>query len=92
MNKKLIELAERRGRLIVQAAEQRTALTQNVEPWRIPLALADYGLAALRFIKNHSTWIAGGGILFAVLRPGQAGKWLKRGWAAWQIMKQLGGK
>jgi len=59
MNKKLILLAERRERLIAQAAAQRMVLAQNIEPWRVPLARADQGLAALRYIKNHPAWVVG---------------------------------
>jgi len=92
MNDKLIQLAERRERLVAQAAAQRMALAQNIEPWRIPLALADQGLTAVRFIKSHPTWIAGGGFLLAALRPGRIGKWLRRGWVMWQIMHKLRGR
>ena len=92
MNDKLIRLAERRERLVAQAAAQRMALAQNIEPWRIPLALADQGLAALRFIKSHPAWIVSGGVLLAALRPGRVGKWLRRGWVTWQIMHKLRGR
>ena len=92
MNENLIQLAERRERLVAQAAAQRMALAQNIEPWRIPLALADRGLAALRFIKSHPAWIVGGGVLLAALRPGRAGKWLRRGWVTWKIMNNLRGR
>lgn len=89
MNDKLIRLAERRERLVAQAAAQRVALAQNIEPWRVPLALADQGLAALRFIKRHPAWMVGGVVMFAALRPGNVGKWLRRGWVTWQIMHKL---
>ena len=89
MNGKLIRLAERRERLIAQAAAQRVALAQSIEPWRVPLALADQGLAALRYIKRNPAWIVGGVVLLAALRPGRAGKWLRRGWVTWQIMQKL---
>ena len=89
MHKKLIRLAERRQRLVAQAAAQRMVLAQNIVPWRIPLALADQGLAALRFIKGHPAWIVGGVVVVAVLRPGSVGKWLRRGWVAWQILHKL---
>jgi len=91
MNDKLMQLAERREDLVAQAAAQRMVLAQNIEPWRTPLALADQGLAVLRFIKSHPAWIAGGGALFAALRPGRVGKWLRRGWLTWQIMRKLRG-
>ena len=92
MNDKLIRLAERRERLVAQAAAQRMALAQNIEPWRKPLARADQGLAALRYIKSHPAWIVGGGALLAALRLGRAGKWLRRGWVTWQIMHKLRGR
>jgi hypothetical protein len=91
MNDKLTRLAERRERLVAQAAAQRVALVQDIEPWRIPLALADQGLAALRFFKRHPAWIVGGVVLLATQRPGGVGKWLRRGWMTWQIMNKLRG-
>jgi hypothetical protein len=97
MNQKLIQLAERRERLVAQAAAQRMALAQNIEPWRAPLARVDQGLAVLRFIKRNPAWLVGGAALLAALRPGRAraagvGKWLTRGWAAWQMVRQLRGR
>ena len=91
MNKILIRLAERRERLVTQAAAQRVVLAQNIEPWRIPLALADQGLTALRYIKRNPEWIVGVVVLLAALRPGHVGKWLGRGWVTWQVVQKLRG-
>lgn len=92
MNGKLIRLAEQRECLVAQTAIPRKALAQNLEPWCLPLALADQGLAALRFIKNYpAAWIVGI-VLLAALRPGRVGKWLRRGWIMWQIMHKLRGR
>ena len=92
MNKKLIRLAERRERLVTRAAEQRVALAQNIEPYRAPLALADRGITALRYIRSHPEWLVGVVVLFAALRPGRVGKWLKRGLVPLQIMYTLRGR
>ena len=92
MNKKLLRLAERRERLVAQTAAQRVAVAENIEPWRMPLALADQGLSALRYIRRHPEWIAGVVVLIAALRPGRAGKWLGRGWVTWQVLHKLGGR
>ena len=89
MNEKLARLAERRERLIAQAAAQRMALAQNIEPWRKPLARVDQGLAALRYIKRHPAWIVGAAALLAALRPGRVGKWLQLGWVTWQMRHRL---
>jgi hypothetical protein len=91
MNNILIRLAERRERLVTQAASQRVALAQNIEPWRIPLALADQGLTALRYIKRNPEWIVGVVVLLAALRPVHVRKWLGRGWVTWQVMHKLRG-
>lgn len=92
MNEKLIRLAERHEHLVAQAAAQRMALAQNIEPWRNPLARVDQGLAVLRYIKDHPAWIVGSGVLFAALRPGRVGKWLGRSWVTWQMMNKFRGK
>lgn len=92
MRAKLIRLAEQRERLIAQAAAQRTALGQEFESLRKPLARADQGLAILRYIRHHPAWIVGGVLLLAAIRPGLFGKWLRRGWATWQITHRLLGK
>ena len=89
MKEKLIRLAERRERLIAQAAAQRTTLAQSIEPWRAPLALADQGLAVLRFVKSQFIWGVGVGVLFAALRPRRPGKWLRCGWVTWKIIHKL---
>lgn len=93
MNEKLIRLAERRERLIAQAAAQRLTLAQNIEPWRTPLARVDQGLEVLRFIKScHPLWLVGGGALLSALRLGAVGKLLRRGWMAWQMVREVRGR
>ncbi|MES2238477.1 MAG: YqjK-like family protein [Pseudomonadota bacterium] len=90
----LTRLAARREQLIAQAAGQRTALAQSIEPWRAPLALADQGLAVVRLIKSRPAWLVGAAIFLAVMRPaglrsGRIGKWLRRGWVTWQVVQNL---
>ncbi|HEY8857086.1 MAG TPA: YqjK-like family protein [Rugosibacter sp.] len=97
MSDKLIRPAARREQLIAQAAAQRMALAHSIEPWRLPLALADQGLTTVRLIKNHPAWLVGGALLIAMLRPaglrsGRIGKWLRRGWVTWQVVRNLRSK
>lgn len=92
MNKKLLRLAERRERLLAQAAAQREAVGENIEPWCMPLSLADQGLSALCSIGRHPEWIACGVVLMVALGPGRTGKWLGRGWVTWQVMHKLLGR
>lgn len=89
MNGKANRLAERRERLIAEAAAQRVALARGIEPWRAPLALADQGLAALRAVRRHPVLFAGGIALLIALKPARAGAWLRRGWTAWLLLRKL---
>ena len=92
MNQNMTRLAERRERLVAQAAAQRTALAQDIEPWRTPLAWADRGLEMLSVLKRHPVWIVASVAAFASLRINRAGKWLQRGWITWQVVQKLRGK
>lgn len=89
MNRKLTHLAERRSQLVARAAAQRTALAHDLAPWRARLALADRGIAALRYVKRHPALMVGAALLLAALRPRRVGTWLQRGWVAWQIGRRL---
>jgi hypothetical protein len=89
MNEKFIQRGKRREYLIEQAAMQRIAFAQSITPWRKPLAITDFGLAAFRYIKSHPTCLAGGSLLLMVLRPRRVGRWLRRGLVVWQVVRKL---
>lgn len=89
MNGSLVRLADRRARLVEQAEMQRRTLSQDIEPWRTPLAFVDQGLDGLRYVRRHPEWIAGGLILLAMLRPRRFVKWLGRGWVSWRVAHKL---
>lgn len=89
MKKKLVLLAERRQRLVLQAAEQRIVLAQTIAPLRSTIALAEAGLATVRYVKKHPVLMLGGTTLIALLRPTRLGLWLQRGWAVLDIARNL---
>lgn len=89
MNESLIRIAARKEVLIAQAASQRRVLAQSFDAWRKPLALADRGLRAIHFVKSHPVLLAGSVLLPGAMQPGRVGKWLRRGFAAWQIVNKL---
>jgi hypothetical protein len=84
-------LIEQRENLIRLAADQRTALAQSIEPWRMPLARVDQGMAALRAIKQNPAWIVGGVVFLTLLRPYRVVKWLRGGWVAWRLLRGVRG-
>ena len=59
-------LAARRQRLIAQAASQRAALSQQIEPWRARLAVADRGVAVVRTAGRHPLLLTGVAVLLQV--------------------------
>lgn len=86
MNPKLIALQARREILISAAAAQRIAVAQDIAPMRMPLLMADQGLAVLRVVRKHPEWLAGAVVLLAVWRPRGVGRWVLRGWHTWRAV------
>ena len=70
MNKKLNMLAKRRHLLLTQAAIQRELLLDDLAPWKSRLAMAERGMAAIRYVKSHPALLLGGVTLLGLLRPG----------------------
>ncbi len=91
MNKKLALLIERRQQLILQAAEQRIVLAQDIQPLRSSIALADIAIVAVRYVKRHPILMLGGASLLGMLKPTRWGKWLHRGWIVLEITHKLRG-
>ncbi len=90
MKRKLLVLAQRRERLVTEAAQQRVQLVQAIKVWRGPLAMADQGLAAISFIKNHPFYVAGISAVFVRLfRKSFIGKWFSRGKIALHLARKL---
>jgi len=87
MNKKLMQLAQKRQKLIEQATEQRLAIKQNLASWQTPLTLASRGFNAVRYIKNNPALMIGVMSLFGMLRPTRIGKWVHGGWMLMQVAR-----
>lgn len=83
MNEKMFELRQSRGELLARIAAQREQMTEIGMQWRIPLALADEGVAAVRFLRCHPLLVAGVVAFSVIRRRGVAG--LVRGmWLVWK--------
>jgi hypothetical protein len=89
VSKRLIELAERRERLVALAALQRSEFSRNLSPLKTCCAVADKGVLALRYLQQHPALVAGAVGLLVALRPRKAFSWLKRGWFAWRLVQKL---
>ncbi|HUW29725.1 MAG TPA: YqjK-like family protein [Sulfuriferula sp.] len=89
MKHNLHQIAQRRSHLQALAALQRVQLGQSIESLRTPLLLLDRGVDAIRFVRRNPLLLAGAGALFVALRRYGAGKWMRRGWVVWQLVRRL---
>jgi hypothetical protein len=89
MKHTLTQLISHREMLIAQAAAERHTLAQCLQPWRPRLAIADRGLAILRYASRHPVLLVTITLTIAALRPQRAGAWLKRGWIMWQLSRRI---
>ena len=89
---RLGELYRRRADLVVSSAVQRAEMSRAGNAWRLPLALADQGVAAWRFARRHPVLLAGAGAIFVLTRPRRSLKWFQRGWALWRVYRGMLGR
>jgi len=83
MNKRMLEVRKRRGELLARIAAQRTEVAELGARWQVPLALADQGLAAVRYLRSNPFLFAGLAALLVIRRRGVVG--LAKG--AWRVWK-----
>lgn len=85
MKKTRIQLAEQRAQLIAKAAMQREDLTQAFLPLLRPLAVADKGLHALRYIGQHPVLLVGVVTIAVIIKPKRWLMLLENGWLMWRM-------
>lgn len=83
MNEQMLAVMQRRGELLAKIAAQRGQVAQIGARWQAPLALADQGLAVVRFLCSHPALVAGVVALFVIRRRGVVGL-VKGGWRVWK--------
>ncbi|MBI3898884.1 MAG: hypothetical protein HY308_11385 [Gammaproteobacteria bacterium] len=88
MGGKLVDICQRRARLVARAAIQRDELARVTQSWRAPLSLADRGMAVVQTLRRYPLAI---GLVTAVLvrmvfkkRSG----WMKR-WVMSRICRSI---
>jgi hypothetical protein len=83
MNEKLFELKQRRGKLLARIAAQRGQIAEAGAEWDAPLALADRGIAGVRYVRRHPLMVAGAMAFILIRRRSAAGLM----WGAWRLWK-----
>jgi hypothetical protein len=80
MKKRLAELASRRRILLERIETQRRDVADISLDFQKPFALADTGLEAVRFIRDHPGWVAGGFAALLSLRGKSMTRIVQKGW------------
>lgn len=83
MNKQMLEIMQRRNELLARINSQREQLAGIGACWETPLAIADQGLAAARFLRSNPWLVAGVAVLIVIRRRGVVGL-MKGAWRMWQ--------
>lgn len=84
MNKQMREVMRRRGELLASIAAQREQVAQIGTRWQAPLALADQGLAVVRFLRSRPVLIAGMAALLIIRKGGVVMGLARYGTLAWK--------
>ena len=69
----MLDVKQRRSELLAKIASQREQVAQIGTRWQAPLALADQGLAIVRFLRSKPVLVAGVVALFIIRRRGLVG-------------------
>lgn len=80
MKKRLAALAHRRLELFDKIEAQRMEVAEISQHWQKPLAVADTGLKAVRFIRSHPGLVSGGVAALLSLRGMGIAGFARKGW------------
>jgi len=90
MNEQMLAVMQRRGELLAKIDIQRGEVAQVGARWQAPLALADQGLAVLRFMRSRPVLVASVAALLVWRRRGAVGV-IRMSWRAWKGYRYLTG-
>ena len=83
MDSKMSRVMQRRGELLARIDSQRKQLAGAAERLQVPFAVADRGLAVVRFLRSHPVFVAGVAAVLVIRRRGAAGL-AKVTWRVWK--------
>lgn len=90
MNRQMAALMLRRGELQARIAAQRGEVVDVVARWEGPLAVADQGVAVVRFLREQPLLVAVVAALFVVRRRGVKGL-VRLGLLGWKGYRYIAG-
>lgn len=82
------ELALKRERLLDRSAALRRSIGHDAQALERPLAVADQGRSAWRWLKQHPEVPLGAAALVLLLRPKRAWRVVGRLWWGWRLWQR----
>lgn len=86
MNRKMLEVMQRRGELLEKIAAQREQIAVAGMRWKTPLEVADKGLAVVHFMRSNPVLVAALTAAVVIRRRGTAAL-LSSGWRLWRLYR-----
>jgi hypothetical protein len=87
MNDSMFKLMQNRNKLLAIIAAQREQMTEIEAEWRAPLALADRGVAVVRFLRCHPLLASGVMAIILFRRRSMTGM-TGLMWGVWRTWKR----
>jgi hypothetical protein len=78
----------RRQSLQLRSAELRLRVERDVMRLAPSLALADRGVAGLRWLREHPEWSLGAAMVMVLLKPRRVLRWGMRLWWGWRTARR----
>ncbi len=88
MNKQTLGVMQHRAELLARIASQREQVAGMGARWRAPLAFADQGLVAVRFLGSNPVLVAGVVAIFVIRRRGVVGL-MAGAWRVWKSYRAV---
>ena len=89
MNTRRIDTEVRQRLLLARSEALRSELARDLRVLEQPLAWAEQGLAAARWLRRHPEWPIGAAALLVALRPLRAWRWGRRLFFAWRTGRRV---
>jgi len=84
-----LDLALKKQRLLMRSSALRENFGQYANTWKPVFAAADRLRNGLRWLRRHPALPVASLVALAVARPWGMLRWARRGWFAWQALRNL---
>lgn len=89
MTPERLDVEVRQRLLLARSEALRREMARDLRSLEQPLAWADQGLAAARWLCRHPEWPIGAAALVVALRPLRAWRWGRRLFFAWRTGRRV---